>query len=321
VGLCALVAALALALPAAEPDEPELLVLPLEVEGVKPQIGLDAWKIVVDEITRSKSRLKVSLKLQHREHDMLLGPAREQAKDCGTNSECLREIGSALEAGVVVAGKVTKDAVTLIAIDVASGQRLAFGKSPSTMASGPLDKKARLAVNILVATYSTAHSGGKRKGEGAVAEKADRKINSDRSAKDSKPELRGDAKPDAKLDADNAPEDKGTESGDTPRIGSPVFGDAPYAMRTSTEAKGTEASAATPGAATSTSAAVLAAETRSDLVPPPPVSEESVSDKWWFWTGLGAAVLAGSAIAIVLAGGTKGGPTVPSDSGTIQGTY
>ncbi|MEM7678287.1 MAG: hypothetical protein AAF449_20030, partial [Myxococcota bacterium] len=50
-------------------------------------------------------------------------------------------------------------------------------------------------------------------------------------------------------------------------------------------------------------------------------SPEAVTERWWFWTAVGPAVLAGATTAAVLASGGKGGPTPPSESGSIQGTY
>jgi hypothetical protein len=53
---------------------------------------------------------------------------------------------------------------------------------------------------------------------------------------------------------------------------------------------------------------------------PPPESKPATS-KWWFWVGVGGAVLVGGATAALLVGGSKGGPTVGSANGSIEGTY
>ena len=52
-----------------------------------------------------------------------------------------------------------------------------------------------------------------------------------------------------------------------------------------------------------------------------PSTSEDVTGTWWFWTALATAVLAGGATTVVLAGGLKGGPSIPNDTGTVSGTY
>src|SRR5262245_29989926 len=146
-------------LAAAQGDEPQLVVLPLEAEGVKPQLGLDAWKTVVAEVAKAKAKLHVGVTFQKELHDMLLGPAREQARDCGSNVDCLREIGRALDVAQLIAGKVTKDEVSLVAFDVSTGAKLGTAKSPPTVAKAKVESKAKAAAQTLIAVMAAKKAG------------------------------------------------------------------------------------------------------------------------------------------------------------------
>ena len=50
--------------------------------------------------------------------------------------------------------------------------------------------------------------------------------------------------------------------------------------------------------------------------PAPAANSAPVYKTWWFWTGVGAAVVAGTVAAIVIASGGNGGPTATTALGT-----
>ena len=50
--------------------------------------------------------------------------------------------------------------------------------------------------------------------------------------------------------------------------------------------------------------------------PAPAATSAPVYKTWWFWTGVGAAVVAGTVAAIVIAKGGNGGPTATTALGT-----
>jgi hypothetical protein len=291
------------------PDEPRLVVLPLEVEGVKAQLGLDAWNIVVDEITKSKSKIHVNMSQQAEIHGLLLGPARERARDCGGNAECLRDIGATLEVNVLVAGKVTKDTVSLTALDVATGQRIALARSPASLASATLERRARAAVNVLVQAMLRSRAKKAEDAKAAPSEETPAIDAAAAQATEPSPRAAGAGAETAAAAAPKATSPSGigigTRTGTRTGTG-PETGTGP----------GTGGGTG-PGTGGGTGAGAGTA-----LVPTAaPPEQEDVTSRWWFWAGIGAAVLAGGLTAAFLFGGTKGGPAVPSETGRIMGTY
>jgi hypothetical protein len=127
----------------------EIVVVPLTEDGVKTG-GIDAWKVVVEEVRKTAGRLGFATALQKSRHDFLIGPVRDEARDCGGNTECLAAIGTTLGVDVLVAGSLAADAVTLTAIDIATMKVVAGARSPKGSASkGPKDK-ARAASKVLI---------------------------------------------------------------------------------------------------------------------------------------------------------------------------
>jgi hypothetical protein len=346
------------ALLSAQAGEPQLVVLPLEAEGVKEQLGLDAWKAVVSEVAKAKTKLKVQVSFQKELHDMLLGPAREQARDCGSNIECLRDIGRALDCGQLIAGKVTKDEITLLALDVTTGQKLASGKSPANLAKSKVATKARAAAQSLIAVIA------KKKGEkpGAVASVDKEKptpVPREKPVKEPKEQALPKESPREQTRVEeplvSAPPVQTTSVAATGKI---RIAKEQLAGVSSVTIDGALVSAGFDGViewtgAPGTHAVIVSRndgsrETRDVFVeadrtaevsiPPPslaqnadsnvtrtqvsnPNEEDSVTSKWWFWTAIATALIAGSATSVVLAGGLKGGPSIPDDTGTVSGIY
>jgi len=58
-----------------------------------------------------------------------------------------------------------------------------------------------------------------------------------------------------------------------------------------------------------------------------PPEDKTVFEEWWFWVGVGAALVAGGVTGAALVGGGKGGPSLDGDgfgdslNGSISGTY
>ena len=131
------------ALPAAK--RPELVTVPMATLGTGAGESLEAWDIVKEALAQSKERLSVSVALQKSRHDFLIGPAREQVKDCSGNPDCLKEIGAALGADVLVTGFVTPAKVSLVAVEVQTGRVVGESESPPELAKAKLPSRARAA--------------------------------------------------------------------------------------------------------------------------------------------------------------------------------
>jgi hypothetical protein len=142
----------------------ELVALPLTEEApIKPPVGIDAWKVVTAELKRQSARIQVSTALQKKRHEWVIGPARERARDCGQNTECLAEIGAALGADILVAGIVDKTGVLLIAVQVKTAKKIGSGRSPKKLASVSIRRRALAAARVLVDSMAP-------KGEEATAQ-------------------------------------------------------------------------------------------------------------------------------------------------------
>jgi hypothetical protein len=341
----------------AQAEEPQLVVLPLEAEGVKAQLGLDAWKTVVAEVAKAKAKLKVGVALQKELHDMLLGPAREQARDCGANLDCLRDIGRALDVSQLIAGKVTKDEVSLVALDVLGGQKLGSAKSPANMAKAKVEQKSRAAAQALISAIVKGKKGEKP----VVAEAAKEPPRA--QEKEPEKELGEPAPAEVAQGGDDLKEDPAASPAPAPGMndgqihvakeqlagiaeitvdGTPVSpgadgsitwvgssGSHTLAFRRGDGSRETREVVVDPGRTAEVSipppsiqpTASNAATNATSVDTPRAREEDSVTGKWWFWTAVATAVLAGGATTVVLAGGLKGGPSVPSGEGAISGTY
>ncbi len=327
-------------------DSKELVALPLSEEGVKPPAGLDAWKLVINELKRSSTRLGMSMVLQKKRHDFLIGPAREQARDCGENVECLAEIGAALGADVLVAGTLDATSVTLIAIDVKNSKRIGTGRSGKKLAGSGMRRRAVAATRALIDTMAKPTGGplaskaGDENAKGAPAPPPKEDL------KDDDGYMVDDGRTPAPVEA-SAPADGGIHlakdqlanvaevsvdgepllfQGD----GSMVWSGAPgshslIAVRNDGH-RTTQEIAIEPERTTEVTLAFAVdavATTRTPAASAETGSSEDgdVFTRWWFWTSIGAAVVAGATTAALLAGGTKGGPDIEGGTGTIRGRY
>jgi hypothetical protein len=304
--------------------EPSLVVLPLETEGVQGQIGLDAWDIAVDVITKARAKLHVSMTQQTEIHGLLLGPARERARDCAGKLACLKEIGSTLEVNILVAGKVAKDTVSLVALDVASGARLGGARSPQSMAGASLERKTRAAADALIQAIIRSRA---KKDEAQAAARDDAGAGrsqdpNEAAPRSSTPAISESRTSESKTSELTPAESKGAgapteESRDTE----------PKAVETMVESKQTTATGLVrdqnkpPSSSTSTQAPTATEAAPSAITARPPAAAEPVTSTWWFWTTIAVAALGGALTAALLFGGTKGGPAVPSETGRIMGTY
>jgi hypothetical protein len=307
----------------------ELVVLPLSEDGVKPPAGLDAWKVVTAELRRS-GRLGMSMAMQKKQHDFLIGPAREQARDCGSNVECLAEIGAALKADVLVAGTVDDGGVSLIAIDVKAAKRIGGARSNRKLSKAAIKRKAVSAARVLIEAIgrgapppavvktpeprasTTPPAPPPPEPEAAPQPVAQGELHIGKEQLAGVTEVKVDGETllfagDGSMSWKGAP---GTHSLVAMRSdGNRIVKDVVIDAERTTEVYLDFALAAVPP-------------------PPPPAAaakpeeeEEDFLTAWWFWTSIGAAVAAGATTAALLAGGAKGGPDLEGDTGTIRGRY
>lgn len=319
----------------------ELVALPLSEEGVKPPAGLDAWKSLIRELEKRGRRLGLSTALQKKRHDFLIGPAREQGRDCGSNAECLAEIGAALGGDILVAGTVSKSRVTVYAVDVATAKQIGKAHSPSKLARRPLAQKARVAARVLMRALSRLAKEPKKAEVAAAPPK---------TPPEEAPSERVESKPeDEAVTEAPAPPPRATEGrilipkeqlSGVSRVtidGTQLYFSGDGSMRW-TGATGAHTLIAErndgnrlkkdvvvePDEATEVSLVFPPA-----ALPPPPAPSVEVKPRetndvfgaWWFWTSVGAAVVAGTTTAALLAGGAKGGPSLEGNTGTIRGSY
>ena len=325
-----MLAGLCLLLAAASP--PEIVALPLSTGDENAQEGLEAWTVVIDGLDKAKKKLKVSTAVQKKQHDFLIGPVREQAKDCADNLACYAEIGSALGAQYLVVGRVDGAGVALRTIDVASKSAIAEGGSMPAIAKQPAKKKAQAAIKSLVGAFSAYQKKKpepeKKDPEPAVAVKEPSGETGATSSGVSgaapllvvgkiqvnKDQLGGVTR--VTIDGEAAP-----FGGD----GNVNWSGPPGSHRlTATRADGnvfTKEIIVDPGKTVFASLEFAIVSTPPPLVATKEETGGGVTSKWWFWTSIGVAVAAGATSAIVLAGGDKGGPELPDQTGTIRGSY
>lgn len=335
----------------------QAVALPLSEDGVKPPAGLDAWKAVVDELEKRSRRLGLSMDLQKKRHDFLIGPAREQGRDCGADVECLAEIGAALGGDVLVAGTVSRSAVTLYAIDVKSSRRLGKARSPKKLARASAPRKARVAARLLARVLGKLT---KEEEEPAVAtatpppapapagkQEQDAPKPQDAKQEDSKQDQPEDLKVDEAPEPPPAaavlegririPKEQLTGVSEVTIDGEQIYfsGDGSMTWNGSVGshvivAKRNDGNRLTKDVVVEPDETTeVALIFPSAALPPPPQTrveqqkpeEDGVLGAWWFWTSVGAAVAAGATTAALLAGGAKGGPSIEGNTGTIRGSY
>lgn len=321
--------ALPLLLLAAPAAAPEVVVLPPMANDALASQALEAWQVVADELGKAKKKLKVQTSLQKKQHDFLVGPVREQAKDCGEKLPCLAEIGTALGAQVLVIGKLDDRGVGLMVLDVATASPIAEGGSAPALAGQAVKKQAIGASKSLVQAWLQAQKKGpaNKKPEANLAKKepppppppeggagtgaapllavGQVAINRDQLVGVNKVTLDGEVV---------------LFAGD----GSIRWSGAPGSHRLKAErSDGSSMQKEVVVEPGRTQFVSLEFPIVAPVASASPAAEEgeSVTGKWWFWTSLGVAVAAGSATAILLLGGEKGGPQLPDTTGSIRGTY
>lgn len=342
----------------------EVVVLPLSTKGVKAADGLDAWNVVTTAVEKNKRRLKASTSVQKKQHDFLVGPAREQARDCGFKDGCLTEVGTTLGANILVAGRVEKKAITLIAIDVATGTRIGLARSQKKDKKARANQAAARLVRVLKraapkAAAAVAANTAAEKGASSATKPPpeDMKV-------DDPPEKSGDTtkpvdEPGGGAVAAASGTGTGTADPPAPTAGSSIQGTltiaadqlrgvqsvsidgAPIPFSGDGTVSWTGAVGAhrlvakhIDGRSMSKDVRIAPNDTTvvvlefPNVAPPPPAATTSVSNSepsvlgaWWFWASIGTAIAAGTTTAALLAFGEKGGPAIPSSSGSIRGTY
>jgi hypothetical protein len=310
----------------------ELVALPLTEEApIKAPVGLDALKVVTAELKKQSERLGVSTALQKKRHEWVIGPARERARDCGQNAECLAEIGAALGADVLVAGTVDASGVALIAVQVKTGKKLAAARSPKKLASSSIQRRA------LTATRALIEAMAKTPAAVAVAPKPEDPARLPPPVEEPPPAVAA-ASPVATGEL-RIEKDQLTGVSEVTVDGEALLftGDGTMSWRgapgahslVAVRSDGNRVTKEVVIDAGQTTAVTL--EFVTAAVPPPTAAASAATEveakddeiwtAWWFWTSLGAAVAAGATTAALLAGGAKGGPDIEGETGTVRGTY
>lgn len=358
MGLTALVVALGLT---ASAGTPELLILPPAPDGVSEGDAITAWKAVTAQLKKRRTTLGMSLGLQSEVKSALLGPGREKAWDCGTNTRCLTELGGTLAADFMVTGKISEDHVSLILLDVNKGRKVTGTRSSKKLKGQSVTRKAAAAARGLIKAYERTLGGDtkvskktkktkkkktkSRTDEGALAQ-AD-PVDSAGEIPDSAGEL-----PDAPPPPPPPPPPPDVKPqglngairilpAQLDNVTSVSVDGAPLPSRPDGSmiwmgAAGSHSVAARRGdGATFNKEVLIDPKQVMDVtfeweLPTAPVftgfEEEDDKPKtpfetWWFWAGVGGVVVAGGVASAVLIGGGKGGPSIPGNSGSISGTY
>ena len=332
------VLALAAATLVGQVPRPELVTLPLSSATADGQPSLAGWNAVVRALERQTDRLNVSMRLQKSQHDFLVGPAREQAEDCGRDVDCLAEIGAALGADLLVVG-VMSQRVALLAIRVPDRAVLAKARSRQT---GSVSAKAKRAAQRLARRLTAALA---RAEAPAVAEPAAGAEAASGRADDTgllyihRNQLAGVTR--LTLDGDpvsftgegfvSTPAPSGQHTLRAVHVDGRVITriiDLRAGRTTEIELPFITAAAPTPLSLPAAPALDSPVDDprASELVRVPPArtrqdDDDGVFGSWWFWTVVGSAVVAGATTATLLASGNKGGPTPSGETGSIQGSY
>lgn len=320
---------LAVALSVGQTSRPELVTLPLSGSGDDAQGALSAWNAVVGVLDARARKMGVSTRIQKTKHEFLVGPAREQAADCSRDVDCLAEIGATLGADILVVG-VAARRFSLMAIRVADRTVLAKVRSP---AKGAPPKRARLSAKRLARALEKA-----LKGKGKRQARATRPSPGRPNATPPPPPVTGllyihrdQLSGISRLTLDGEPVSFTGEG-----FVSWPASSGEHTLR-AFHVDGRELSLSVflePGRTTEVP---LTFPTLAPVAPPPPPviavaneadrpapaeeDDDGVLSKWWFWTAVGSAVIVGTVTAAALVSGSQGGPTPPSETGTIQGSY
>ncbi len=306
--------------PAASREIPQLVVLPLESENGQARKAFDAWKKLVGRLRKTSKKNGFRTELQRKQHDFLVGPAREQAKDCKGKPACLIEIGEALQADYLVTGSLSKT-IHLIAWDISAQKQL--GTVTSSPRAKKLSKHVRSSAELLAKMVAKAQK-DKSKAANGQAKKRKKKSSEPTTLAQGelllpKDQLRGvqsvkiDGKP-LSFQGDGSMIYQGSV-GEHLLQAQHLDG---RSLRTVFELTGKPSQSIALNFPAPQAAPPPPAVSQA---PPPPAQEEQVTSKWWLWAALGLAAVAGGATFAVLAGGEKGGPSFPAQTGTIQGTY
>jgi hypothetical protein len=323
--------ALALGL-AATGATPELVILPPSPEGVDEKVAIEAWNAITDQFDRDKAKLGVSMALQKDAHGAILGPGKTKAWACGTNTNCLCELGATLGADVLVSGSVDAGKVALIMLDVNGKKRISGAKSSSKLARRDAGKKAKAAAKGLVKAFTRSKPKLVARARPADPPPDAAAAVATAEPAEPEPELEGingmirvsadRAKDASTMTIDGVPATK-RKDGSYYWIGAPG----------THSVSGTRAD----GARFSKEVLVdprqvidLEFEWEKDTTPAfvgnfedfeEDEGPKSPLQTWWFWTSVGVAVVAGGVTSAALLGGSKGGPSLPGNFGAISGTY
>ncbi len=311
----------------AQNARPELVTLPLSAKTSRTQPTLSAWNEVVAEFDKRARGLGVSVAVQKTKHAFLVGPAREQARDCGRDIDCLAEIGAALGADYLVIG-VVSDRIALLAIRVEDRGVLAKARSPR---SGPLERKAKRAAQRLARRLRAAIGPSPKKAVAATVDNEPPPPPRQTAAAPARPvpvangllyihrdQLAG-------VTTVTLDDEPVAFTGEGFVSWPAASGEHVLRARHIDGRELVKPITLQPGQTTEVALGFALPPQPALVAAAPPAARDTddrdVLSTWWFWTALGTAVVAGAATAAVLAGGSKGGPTPPTETGVIRGTY
>ncbi|MFO0727259.1 MAG: hypothetical protein U1E65_26000 [Myxococcota bacterium] len=299
---------------------PEMVVLPPQPLAAKPNVAADVYKGVLAEVEKQKDALGVSVKLQKDAKAAISGPAKEQGWECNAEPACLAQLGATLGADFLISGVIDKDTVAFVIVDVKNQRKVVGARSAKKFAKSGPKKQADAALKGALSYFEQWSKNPKETpqagGEGA----------------DIAPTLAELHLAPGELGAITEVTLDGTPLAVRPdgSIGwqGPAGRHALIAVRRdgvrSMQDLNLEAGAPLevhlsfiePAPPPPPPPLVIREE-----APPPPPPSSAPTGKWWFWVGVGGAVLIGGATAALLIGGNKGGPSIGGNTGTIEGTY
>ena len=304
----------------AAPAAPELIIVPPQVTGLKPQVSNEVWRAISKQITKQKNALGVSLSVQAEVKDALAGPAKDQAWECAGKPECLADLGATLGADLLIAGTVEADNVSLVLIDVRAAKKAVGARSSKKLAAAGWKRQSSAAIRGLIRGFEDWKK----------------------------------TPPPPATDAAEIPDVPQPETGELRIARAQLEGVLEVTIDGATVRPGPEGTISwvgPPGPHTVTALRADGARTTEtvelqakgvadvaltfDTAPPPAVSDpgptlvmapedeedDDVTGQWWFWTSLGAAAAIGGTTAVLLLGGLKGGPEIGANAGSITGSY
>lgn len=298
---------------------PEMVVLPPQPLAAKPNIAADVFKAVLGEVEKQKDTLGVSAKLQKDAKAAIGGPAKEQAWECANDPACLSQLGTTLGADYLITGVIDKDSVAFLIVDVKNQKKIVGARSSKKMAKAGPKKQAEAAFRGALSGFeqwSKNPKGPPPVTEGAEISPTLAELRISAAELENVTEVSLDGVPLPKKD-----------DGSIAWSGPPGSRHVLLAVRRD----GVKSSQdVMPEAGAPVDIKLVFIEPAPPPPPPPlvakaeplpPPESKPATSKWWFWVGIGGAVLVGGATAALLVGGNKGGPTVGSANGSIEGTY